>query len=442
MGSRAVVVVCRDADGRRAALRHRRTRPRHHLHPHRPSVLPRRRLRGRAPRRGCAPRSTTAGALGRARDRLGAARLRAPAVVGEGRGAAPRAVRVGRCGGRPQPRRRGGGARGARRSRPRRRRARWRAPPRRATTAEQFVDAYRRYCWPVDDVDDLALAPFQVLATEGTCVRSTRHRGTSRSLGRLAPRGPAAAAGDAHGRRRPRRRRQRQARPPRGGRSSPARGGEGMVVKPRDVVASGRRGLVQPGVKCRGREYLRIIYGPEYTDARAARRGCASAGSATSARWRCASSRSGSKPSSASSRANRSTASTSACSASSRSRASPSTPASDPGAEHLEVDRHMRTRTSRCSSGGWVQAQVDGGDGAHAAGVEVVDGLEDLLAGVHHERAVVRDRLADREAAEQQHLERVGRRPPGASAAPTVIGRRGRTPRAGGRRPAGRSSPA
>ena len=43
------------------------------------------------------------------------------------------------------------------------------------------------------------------------------------------------------------------------------RGGEGMVVKPLDFVARGRRRLVQPGVKSRGREYLRIIYGPEYT---------------------------------------------------------------------------------------------------------------------------------------------------------------------------------
>ena len=43
------------------------------------------------------------------------------------------------------------------------------------------------------------------------------------------------------------------------------RGGEGMVVKPFDFVARGKRGLVQPAVKCRGREYLRIIYGPEYT---------------------------------------------------------------------------------------------------------------------------------------------------------------------------------
>jgi protein phosphatase len=44
-----------------------------------------------------------------------------------------------------------------------------------------------------------------------------------------------------------------------------ASGGEGMVVKPLEFVATGRKGLVQPAVKVRGREYLRIIYGPEYT---------------------------------------------------------------------------------------------------------------------------------------------------------------------------------
>jgi protein phosphatase len=38
-----------------------------------------------------------------------------------------------------------------------------------------------------------------------------------------------------------------------------------MVVKPRDVVATTDRGLSQPGIKVRGRDYLRIIYGPEYT---------------------------------------------------------------------------------------------------------------------------------------------------------------------------------
>jgi PNKP (polynucleotide 5'-kinase/3'-phosphatase) family adenylyltransferase-like protein len=43
------------------------------------------------------------------------------------------------------------------------------------------------------------------------------------------------------------------------------KGGEGMVVKPLEFVAKGQKGLIQPGVKCRGPEYLRIIYGPEYT---------------------------------------------------------------------------------------------------------------------------------------------------------------------------------
>jgi PNKP adenylyltransferase domain, ligase domain len=38
-----------------------------------------------------------------------------------------------------------------------------------------------------------------------------------------------------------------------------------MVVKPFDFVARGRRGLVQPALKCRGAEYLRIIYGLEYS---------------------------------------------------------------------------------------------------------------------------------------------------------------------------------
>jgi protein phosphatase len=42
------------------------------------------------------------------------------------------------------------------------------------------------------------------------------------------------------------------------------RGGEGMVVKPLAFVLKGRRGLAQPAVKCRGRGYLRIIYGPDY----------------------------------------------------------------------------------------------------------------------------------------------------------------------------------
>jgi protein phosphatase len=41
-------------------------------------------------------------------------------------------------------------------------------------------------------------------------------------------------------------------------------GGEGMVVKPRNFIATGSKGFIQPAIKVRGKEYLRMIYGPEY----------------------------------------------------------------------------------------------------------------------------------------------------------------------------------
>ncbi|MDR2151898.1 MAG: polynucleotide kinase-phosphatase [Helicobacteraceae bacterium] len=47
-------------------------------------------------------------------------------------------------------------------------------------------------------------------------------------------------------------------------------GGEGIVVKPLEFIAAQNDGsrngeLLQSAIKCRGKEYLRIIYGPEYT---------------------------------------------------------------------------------------------------------------------------------------------------------------------------------
>ena len=39
-----------------------------------------------------------------------------------------------------------------------------------------------------------------------------------------------------------------------------------MAGQPLANLVRGTDGLVQPGVKVRGREYLRIIYGPDYTE--------------------------------------------------------------------------------------------------------------------------------------------------------------------------------
>jgi protein phosphatase len=126
-----------------------------------------------------------------------------------------------------------------------------------------YEAAYSRYCWPVDAVSDLKLAPFHLLATEGRMHTDKPHDWHMQTLARLAggiiiatpfrvidvtdPASVAEGIGWWE--------------------ELTARGGEGMVVKPLEFIARNRRGLVQPAVKCRGREYLRIIYGPEYTAA-------------------------------------------------------------------------------------------------------------------------------------------------------------------------------
>ena len=94
-----------------------------------------------------------------------------------------------------------------------------------------------------------------------------------------------------------------------------SRGGEGMVVKPLDFVFRGKKGLVQPAVKCRGREYLRIIYGPDYTSEENLAV-CGHVGWAVSDRWPFGNSHSASRRWSDSCATSRCAGSTSASSAS------------------------------------------------------------------------------------------------------------------------------
>ncbi len=133
----------------------------------------------------------------------------------------------------------------------------------RTSAAEKYVDAYRRYCWPVHSLDDIKLAPFHLLATEGRVHTDRDHVWHMETLKRLCDADPGLLFAtsymvvDVTD----------QASQEVGIRwweELTGRGGEGMVVKPLDFITRGARGLVQPAVKCRGREYLRIIYGPEY----------------------------------------------------------------------------------------------------------------------------------------------------------------------------------
>ena len=135
----------------------------------------------------------------------------------------------------------------------------------RADGIDQYVAEYRRYCWPVHGVDDLRLAPFHVLAYEGAASLQNDHRWHLDLIDRLCTADP--------GLFRPTQRRHVDLADPVSEAEATAwwheitsAESEGMVIKPVEGIVIGQKGLLQPAIKCRGREYLRIIYGPAYTE--------------------------------------------------------------------------------------------------------------------------------------------------------------------------------
>ena len=134
----------------------------------------------------------------------------------------------------------------------------------RAQATELYVDAYRRYCWTVDSLDDVKLAPFHLLASEGAVHGTRNHVWHMQMLARICECDPKLLLATPYQQidlTKP----EEQARGISWWEQLTAEGGEGMVVKPLEFLAQGRKTRTQPAVKVRGQEYLRIIYGPEYT---------------------------------------------------------------------------------------------------------------------------------------------------------------------------------
>jgi protein phosphatase len=140
----------------------------------------------------------------------------------------------------------------------------------------RFVNSYRNYCWPVRSVENLKLAPFHLLATEGHVHSDQTNVWHMETLAEICRHDPLVLLAtpykvvdidDP----------QSEAEGIAWWQSLVAKGGEGMVVKPLSFVATNGSETIQPAVKCRGPEYLRIIYGPDYSDeqnlARLRRRG-------------------------------------------------------------------------------------------------------------------------------------------------------------------------
>lgn len=133
----------------------------------------------------------------------------------------------------------------------------------RLNAVANYTQAYRQYCWPVKSLNDLKLAPFHILASEGSVHTDKPHTWHMEIIGKLCAADTEillptlfkivhlqdeVSTADAVA----------------WWTAMTAQGGEGMVVKPYNFIAEGRRGITQPAMKCRGAEYLRIIYGPEY----------------------------------------------------------------------------------------------------------------------------------------------------------------------------------
>jgi protein phosphatase len=130
--------------------------------------------------------------------------------------------------------------------------------------AQQYTAAYRRYCWPVTSLSDLKLAPFHLLATEGSVHTDKPHDWHMQQIAQVCQTDPDLLLATSY--------RLVDLQDPASQQDCiqwwqnlTQQGGEGMVVKPIQFIHSTAKGLLQPAVKCRGPEYLRIIYGPEYS---------------------------------------------------------------------------------------------------------------------------------------------------------------------------------
>ena len=129
----------------------------------------------------------------------------------------------------------------------------------------RYIDAYREYCWTVSSIEDFRIAPFHVLAVEGKVFAKEQHIWHMETIRKYITGADPVFM------------------------ETPylcvdtedeqsvengvnwwieltGLGGEGMVVKPETYTAYCQGRLLQPAVKCRGREYLRIIYGAEYLE--------------------------------------------------------------------------------------------------------------------------------------------------------------------------------
>jgi len=132
----------------------------------------------------------------------------------------------------------------------------------RRENADRMGATIAGYCWSSERIEDYRIAPFHVLAAEGRVFTDQTHVWHMETLSRLA-------AADSILQTTGWRQLDGSSDADRAAfidwwTEHTGKGGEGMVLKPNSFIAYGERGMLQPAMKVRGRDYLRIIYGPDY----------------------------------------------------------------------------------------------------------------------------------------------------------------------------------
>ncbi|MBP3761004.1 MAG: polynucleotide kinase-phosphatase, partial [Ruminococcus sp.] len=130
---------------------------------------------------------------------------------------------------------------------------------------ENYIKAYREYCWTVKNIDDYRIAPFHILACEGHVFSDEKHiwhmeniRKYITGIDPVFMETPYICVDTEND--------EDVKNAAEWWVNLTSSGGEGMVVKPEIFTAKQGYKLLQPAVKCRGKEYLRIIYGAEYLE--------------------------------------------------------------------------------------------------------------------------------------------------------------------------------
>ncbi|TAE01258.1 MAG: polynucleotide kinase-phosphatase [Bacteroidetes bacterium] len=134
-----------------------------------------------------------------------------------------------------------------------------------AENIDKYIKSYRNYCWKIENFEDYKVAPFHILATENAVHHDKTHLWHLQQIAdfcveevKILTKTPYKIVDlqDENS----------KIEATNWWLELTAKGFEGMVVKPEHFLVKTTKGLAQPAVKCRGKEYLRIIYGAEYTE--------------------------------------------------------------------------------------------------------------------------------------------------------------------------------